>query len=270
MTRIYAIANQKGGVGKTTTAVNLGAYLAAAGQRVLIVDIDPQANATSSLGLGASQLPRSIYDVFSGETELADVITLTNRMRLDIVPSSHAMAALETEAVETIRDPYQRSFLLRNALTPTLHRYDYILIDSPPSLGLITVNAMTAAQGVLIPVQSEYLALEGLGQLLSTIDKVRRGLNPALRIVGILVTMADMRNKLSRQVEEEIRKYFQDLVFKTVIPRNVRLGESPSYGEPINAYAPNSAGARAYQQLAEELLIRDGVMSPTSPQGAVA
>ena len=266
MTKIYAISNQKGGVGKTTTAVNLGAFLAAAGQRVLIIDIDPQANATSSLGLGASQLPRSLYDVLSGEAELADVITLTNRMRLDIAPSSHALAALETEAVEAIDDPYRRSFLLRDALTPTLHRYDYILIDSPPSLGLITVNAMAAAQGVLIPVQSEYLAMEGLGQLLGTVDRVKKSINPHLRIVGLLLTMYDARNKLSRQVEEELRGYFKDLVFQTVIPRNVRLGEAPSYGEPINAYAPNSAGAKAYQKLAEELLIRDGVLSP-QPEG---
>ena len=266
MTRIYAIANQKGGVGKTTTTVNLGAYLAAAGQRVLIVDIDPQANATSSLGLGASQLPRSLYDVLSGESELADVITLTNRMRLDIAPSSHALAALETEAVEAIHDPYRRSYLLRDALTPTLHRYDYILIDSPPSLGLITVNAMAAAQGVLIPVQSEYLAMEGLGQLLSTIERVRKSINPSLRIVGLLLTMHDTRNKLSHQVEDELRGYFKELVFETVIPRNVRLGEAPSYGEPINAYAPNSTGAKAYQQLAEELLIRDGVLT-REPQG---
>jgi len=269
MTKIYAIANQKGGVGKTTTAVNLGAFLAAAGQRVLIIDIDPQANATSSLGLGASQLPRSLYDVLSGEAELPDVITLTNRMRLDIAPSSHALAALETEAVEAISDPYRRSYLLKDALTPTLHRYDYILIDSPPSLGLITVNAMTAAQGVLIPVQSEYLAMEGLGQLIGTVERVRKGLNPSLRIVGLILTMYDARNKLSRQVEEELRGYFKDLVFQTMIPRNVRLGEAPSYGEPINAYAPNSAGARAYQQLAEELLIRDGVLTP-EPEGVTA
>ncbi len=266
MTRIYAIANQKGGVGKTTTAINIGAYLAVAGQRVLIVDIDPQANATSSLGLGVDQLPRSLYDVLSGESDLADVITLTNRMRLDIAPGSHALAALETEAVEAISDPYRRSFLLRDALGPTLHRYDYILIDSPPSLGLITVNALAAAQGVLIPVQCEYLAMEGLGQLLTTIERVRQGVNPQLRIVGLLLTMYDSRNNLSRQVEDELRGYFKELVFKVVVPRNVRLGEAPSYGEPVNTYAPNSSGARAYQQLTEELLIRDGVLAP-EPEG---
>jgi len=269
MTHIYAIANQKGGVGKTSTSINLGAYLAAMGQRVLIVDIDPQANATSSLGLSANQLPRSLYDVLSGEADLIDVITLTNRMRLDIAPSSYALAALETEAVEAIRDPYQRSFLLQKALVPALHRYDYILIDSPPSLGLITVNAMTAAEGVIIPVQSEYLAMEGLGQLLTTIERVRKGLNPTLRIVGLLLTMHDGRNKLSRQVEEELRAYFEDAVFETIIPRNVRLGEAPSYGEPINTYAPNSSGAKAYQQLAEELLARDGVITP-EPEGATS
>ena len=263
MTYIYAIANQKGGVGKTTTAVNLGAYLAAAGQRVLIVDIDPQANATSCLGLGPSQLPRSLYDIFSGEAKLTDVITLTNRMRLDLAPSSYALAALETEAVEAISDPYRRSYLLRDALTPTLHRYDYILIDSPPSLGLITVNALAAAaDGVIVPVQCEFLAMEGLGQLLSTVQHIQQGVNPDLKIAGLLLTMYDSRVKLSQQVEREVRAYFGDLVFKTVIPRNIRLGEAPSYGEPISTYAPNSAGAHAYHQLAQEILERNGAAIP--------
>jgi len=263
MTYVYAIANQKGGVGKTTTAVNLGAYLAAAGQRVLIIDIDPQANATSCLGLGPSQLPRSLYDVFSGEAALSDVITLTNRMRLDLAPSSYALAALETEAVEAIRDPYRRSYLLRDALTPTLHRYDYVLIDSPPSLGLITVNALAAAaNGVIVPVQCEFLAMEGLGQLLSTIQHIQQGVSPNLKVAGLLLTMYDSRVKLSHQVEQEVRAYFGDLVFDTIIPRNIRLGEAPSYGEPISTYAPNSTGAFAYQQLAQEILERNGAAIP--------
>ena len=259
MTYIYAIANQKGGVGKTTTAVNLSAYLAAIGQRVLIVDIDPQANATSCLGLVASQLPRSLYDVLSGEATLADVITLTNRMRLDLAPSSHALAALETEAVEAINDPHRRSYLLRDALTPTLHRYDYIFIDCPPSLGLITVNALAAAsEGVLVPVQCEYLAMEGLGQLIGTINRIKQGLNPNLKVAGLILTMHDSRVKLTQQVEDEVRGYFADLVFQTAIPRNIRLGEAPSFGEPVISYAPNSPGAIAYQQLAAELLTRNG------------
>ncbi|MCO6452742.1 MAG: ParA family protein [Caldilineales bacterium] len=263
MTYIYAIANQKGGVGKTTTAVNLGAYLAAAGQRVLIVDIDPQANATSSLGLVASQLPRSLYDVLVGETNLADVITLTNRMRLDLAPSSHALAALETEAVEAISDPFRRSYLLRDALTPTLHRYDYILIDSPPSLGLITVNALAAASdGAIVPVQCEYLAMEGLGQLMNTVERVQKALNPRLTIAGLLLTMHDSRVNLSAQVEEEVRSYFGDRVFQTMVPRNIRLGEAPSFGEPVATYAPNSAGAMAYQALAAELMARNGAEQP--------
>ncbi len=259
MTYVYAIANQKGGVGKTTTAVNLGAYLAQAGQRVLIVDIDPQANATSSLGLVASQLPRSLYDVLSGEVTLADVVTLTNRMRLELAPASHALAALETEAVEAIADPFRRSYLLRDVLTPTLHRYDYVLIDNPPSLGLITVNSLAAAtHGVIVPVQCEYLAMEGLGQLIATIDRVKKALNPRLDIAGLLLTMFDVRVRLSAEVQDQIRAYFGDRVFRTVIPRNIRLGEAPSYGEPVASYAPNSPGATAYQELAAELMQRNG------------
>ncbi len=263
MTYVYAIANQKGGVGKTTTAINLGAYLALAGRRVLIVDMDPQANATSSLGLVPDQLPRSIYDVLTGEVMLADVITLTNRMRLDLAPSAHALAALETEVVEAISDRYRRSYLLRDALALTLHRYDYVLIDNPPSLGLLTVNALAAAtDGVIVPVQCEYLAMEGLGQLMSTIERVRQSLNPRLAIAGLVLTMFDARVRLSLQVAEEVRRYFGDRVFKTVIPRNIRLSEAPSYGEPIATYAPNSPGAQAYQELAAELMSRQRAPQP--------
>jgi chromosome partitioning protein len=263
MTHVYAIANQKGGVGKTTTTINLGAYLALAGRRVLIVDMDPQANATSSLGLVPGQLPRSIYDVLTGEVMLADVITLTNRMRLDLAPATHALAALETEVVEAIPDRYRRSYLLRDALAPTLHRYDYVLIDNPPSLGLLTVNALAAATaGVIVPVQCEYLAMEGLGQLMSTIERVRQSLNPRLSIAGLVLTMFDARVRLSLQVAEEVRRYFGDRVFKTVIPRNIRLSEAPSYGEPIATYAPNSPGAQAYQELAVELMNRQRTPQP--------
>lgn len=251
MTKTFAFANQKGGVGKTTSAVNLGAYLAAAGQRVLLVDIDPQANATSSLGVDKHQLQRSIYDVLINGVPLSDVIQLTHLVRLDLAPSAPALAGAEVEMVPLP----ERENLLRRALHTVDDRYDFIFIDCPPSLGLLTINALTAAlHGVIIPVQCEYLALEGLTQLLQTIDLVRRTLNPSLRIQGVLMTMYDPRTKLSQQVVEEVRRFFGRRVFATIIPRNVRLSEAPSYGVPILSYAPTSAGAVAYESLAHELL----------------
>jgi chromosome partitioning protein len=254
MTKVYALANQKGGVGKTTTAVNLGAYLTASGERVLLVDVDPQANATSSLGIDKNKLPLSIYDVLINNVPLAKIITLTNRLRLDIAPSSPPLAGAQ---VEIVRLP-GREHLLRKSLIPILDCYDYVLIDSPPSLGLLTVNALTAAaDGVIIPIQCEYLALEGLTQLIHTINLVRENLNPRLTVAGILMTMYDVRTKLSQQVVDEVRKHFGSKVFSTVIPRSVRLSEAPSYGETILGYAPRSAGALAYQALAEEFLNKD-------------
>lgn len=251
MTKTFAFANQKGGVGKTTSAVNLGAYLAAAGQRVLLVDIDPQANATSSLGVDKHQLQRSIYDVLINGIPLSDIIQLTHLEQLDLAPSAPALAGSEVEMVQLP----ERENLLRRALRTVNDRYDFIFIDCPPSLGLLTINALTAAHhGVIIPVQCEYLALEGLTQLLQTIDLVRRTLNPSLRIQGVLMTMYDPRTKLSQQVVEEVRRFFGRRVFATIIPRNVRLSEAPSYGVPILSYAPTSAGAVAYESLAHELL----------------
>jgi len=252
-TKVYALANQKGGVGKTTTAVNLGAYLAASGERVLLVDIDPQANATSSLGIDKNSLPLSIYDVLINNVSLTEIITLTRRLHLDIAPSSPSLAGAQ---VEIVRLP-GREHLLRKSLIPILDRYDYVLIDTPPSLGLLTVNALTAAaDGVIIPIQCEYLALEGLTQLIHTINLVRETLNPRLTVAGILMTMYDVRTKLSQQVVDEVRKHFGSKVFSTIIPRSVRLSEAPSYGETILSYDPRSAGALAYQALAEEFRSR--------------
>jgi len=251
MGRVFALANQKGGVGKTTTAVNLGAYLAAAGRHVLIVDADPQANATSSLGIVPRELSHSIYDALIGSISLEEIIVSTRHVRLDLVPSNSALAGAEVEMVAI----EGREHLLRRALSNTVARYDYVLIDCPPSLGLLTINALTAARdGVIVPVQCEYLALEGLSRLWETIQLVRARLNPHLRLAGLVMTMYDGRTTLSRQVVAEVRRHFPGQVFSSIIPRSIRLGEAPSYGEPIISFAPRSAGARAYEALAHELM----------------
>jgi chromosome partitioning protein len=251
--RVYALVNQKGGVGKTTTAVNLGAYLAARQQRVLLIDIDPQANATSSLGVDKQQVERSTYHVLIDETPLAQTIQLTKRLRLDLAPASVALAGAEIELVE-LPDRERR---LKQALIEAQVNYDYVLIDCPPSLGLLTVNALTAAHGVLVPVQCEYLALEGLSQLMNTIQLVRKALNPGLIVRGLIMTMFDSRMKLAQQVVNEAKSHFGNRVFGTLIPRSVRLSEAPSFGEPILSYAPTSSGGAAYDQLADELLTAD-------------
>lgn len=254
MTEIYAVANQKGGVGKTTTAVNLGAFLAAEGKRVLLVDVDPQANATSSLGVDWKTLSHSTYDVMLGEIAADQAIVLTNQLHLDLLPSSTALAGAAIELVGMMA----REFRLSRALEPVVDRYDYVILDCPPSLGLLTVNALTTARhGVLIPVQCEYLALEGLGHLLHTVFMVRDNLNPGLTIAGVVFTMFDARTNLSKQVVEEVRRFFPGYVFETIIPRNVRLSEAPSYGATILGYAPSTAGAAAYRELARELLERN-------------
>jgi chromosome partitioning protein len=254
MSKIYALANQKGGVGKTTTAVNLGAYLAAAGQRVLLVDVDPQANATSSVGVQRQSIARSIYNVLLDGVPAEEAILLTNQVRLDLLPSTRELAGAEVELVGLTA----RERRLGQSLAAIVERYDYVLIDCPPSLGLLTVNALMAVQdGVIIPVQCEYLALEGLGHLLKTIYMVRDNLNPRLSIAGVVLTMFDARTNLSKQVVEEVRRYFPAYVFETIIPRTVRLSEAPSYGETILTYAPATAGAAAYHALAYELMERN-------------
>jgi chromosome partitioning protein len=246
MTRIYTFVNQKGGVGKTTTTINLGAYLAQLGQRVLIVDLDPQANATSSLGVDKNTVSGSTYEA----------LLRNERLGLSILPSSPALAGAEVELVNELA----RETRLKVAMNKLDGRYDYILIDCPPSLGLLTVNGLVAARdGVVIPVQCEYLALEGLGQLTQTINRVRAALFPDLKVRGVVLTMFDPRANLSSDVVEEVNKHFPKQTFKSVIPRSIRLAEAPSYGLPISAYAPSSAGAKAYEALARELLAGDGV-----------
>ena len=261
MSRIYALTNQKGGVGKTTTAVNLSACLAAQGQRVLLVDVDPQANATSSLGVDKNKLNGSVYDAFINDAPLVDIIQLMSEANLELAASSPQLAGAEIELV----DLRGRETKLRAALRPVRDRYDYIVVDCPPSLGLLTVNALAAAHGVIIPVQCEYLALEGLTQLMTTIQMVRRSLNPTLQVRGLLLTMYDGRANLARQVREEVQRHFGSQVFTIVVPRNVRLAEAPSYGKPITTYAPNSPGGVAYQALAQELLSADQLSNTQSP-----
>ncbi len=250
MGRIYALANQKGGVGKTTTAVNLGAYLANAGKRILLVDADPQANATSSLGVDKNALTRSVYDMLVGSEPATSLTMLTQCPGLDLLPATPALAGAEIELVGLAG----RELRLRRALSPMRPRYDFILIDTPPSLGMLTINALTAADGVLIPIQCEYLPLEGLTQLLRTVELVRQSLNPDLIIRGLIMTMYDARTNLSRQVVEEIRQHFATTAFRAIIPRSIKIGEAPSYGEPLVTFAPDSSGAQAYAALCDEFL----------------
>lgn len=256
MTKIYTLVNQKGGVGKTTSTINMAAYLARLRQRVLVVDLDPQANATSCLGVDKLGVQGGTYEALLGETNIFPYVLLNERLNLSLLPSSPSLAGAEVELV----DELAREMRLRKAVLSIADRYDYIFVDCPPSLGLLTVNGLMAAMnGVIVPVQCEYLALEGLGQLTQTIERVRSALFPELEVRGVVLTMFDNRTNLSTDVVSEVNKHFPNQVFKSIIPRSVRLAEAPSYGLPISEYAPTSVGALAYESLAKELLKGDRV-----------
>lgn len=253
MPKIISLVNQKGGVGKTTTAVNLGAYLAALGKFVLLVDIDPQANATSGLGIDHRGLEKGIYDALIGQAGLRDIIRNTAHEGYRLAPATLALAGANVELVNEAR----REFKLREVLEEAKHAYEYVLIDCPPSLGLLTINGMVAADAILIPVQAEYYALEGLTQLLETIGLIKENLRPDLEVLGAVLTMFDSRNRLSQDIWQELYQYFPNKIFRSVIPRSVRLAEAPSFGKSILHYDPSSKGATAYERLAKEIITMD-------------
>lgn len=252
-TKVIAIANQKGGVGKTTTTVNLGACLAQDGKKVLLIDSDAQGNATSGLGVRKPDVKQDIYDVLVNEVSIKETIIKTSRENLSIVPATLQLAGAEIELTSMMA----RESRLKSALAEVSDEYDFILVDCPPSLGHLTINAFTASDAILIPVQCEYYALEGLSQLLNTVRLVQKHFNPGLEIEGVLLTMYDARTNLGAEVVEEVRRYFQEKVYDTIIPRNVRLSEAPSHGKPIIDYDPRSKGAEVYQALAKEVLVRE-------------
>lgn len=256
---VYAIANQKGGVGKTTTAINLGAYLAENNKKVLLIDIDPQANATSSIGVEKDKVKAGTYETLLGLVSPTEHILHNPRLKMDLLPSTPGLAGA---AVELVNES-GREHRLKTAIDDIIDKYDYVLIDCPPSLGLLTLNGLIAANdGVIIPVQCEYLALEGLGQLIQTLNRIRNAISPELKIRGVVLTMYDPRTNLSGDVVKEVRRYFPNQVFEAIIPRSVRLAEAPSYGIPISLYDPNSTGGLAYRELTKELMASDEVHSP--------
>jgi chromosome partitioning protein len=253
MAHVVSVVNQKGGVGKTTTSLSLAAYLAELGKFVLLIDLDPQANATSGLGVDYKNIPAGIYEALIGTARMRDVMTQTAHEGLKLIPATPSLAGAAVELV-TVEE---REHFLRKAMLEVRNDFDYVIIDNPPSLGLLTVNGLAAAESVLIPVQAEYYALEGLEQLLSTVDLVREGINQNLRVMGAIITMYDARTKLSQEVLEELYKFFPDKIFRSVIPRSVRLAEAPSFGKSILHYDPSSKAAKAYERLAREFLMRE-------------
>ena len=253
MGRVIAVANQKGGVGKTTTAINLSACLAEKGQKVLAIDMDPQGNMTSGLGIDKDEVEKNIYDLMIGQVGVEEVLQKEAIENLDIIPTSIDLSAAEIELIGVD----DKEFIIRNAIAPIKDNYDYIIIDCPPSLSMLTINAMTTADSVLVPIQCEYYALEGLSQLIHTVELVKERLNPILKIEGVVFTMYDARTNLSLQVVENVKENLDQNIYKTIIPRNVRLAEAPSYGKPINLYDSRSTGAESYRLLAEEVIGRE-------------
>lgn len=254
MAKTIAVCNQKGGVGKSTTAVNVGSCLALSGLKVLLIDLDPQGNATTACGIDRNKLERTVYHVLIGEISAADAILQTSVERLQLIPSNLNLAGAEPFLI-TLED--KREFVLKRACESLQAQYDAILIDCPPSLGLLTVNALAAADSTLIPVQCEYLALEGLNSLMQAVGLIKTNLNPGLKVGGIVLTMTDFRANLAREVADEVKRYFKDMVFATAIPRNIRLAESPSFGKPICLYDPHSTGAMAYHLLSQEVMSKE-------------